>query len=47
MGNILHDWDEEQKILLVKKAYEAISAGGAFVAIENVIDDERKQMLLA
>lgn len=43
MGNILHDWDEEQKILLVKKTYEAISAGGAFVAIENVIDDERKQ----
>jgi hypothetical protein len=43
MGNILHDWDEDQKILLMKKAYEAISAGGAFVAIENVIDDERKQ----
>ena len=43
MGNILHDWDEEQKILLMKKAYEAISAGGAFAAIENVIDDDRKQ----
>jgi precorrin-6B methylase 2 len=43
MGNILHDWDEEQKILLMKKAHEAISAGGAFIAIENVIDDERKQ----
>jgi O-methyltransferase domain/Dimerisation domain len=43
MGNILHDWDEENKIKLMKKAYEAIPAGGAFVAIENIIDDERKQ----
>ena len=43
MGNILHDWDEKQKLLLMKKAYEALPAGGAFVAIENVIDDERKQ----
>ncbi len=43
MGNILHDWDEEQKLALMKKAYEAIPEGGAFVAIENVIDEERKQ----
>jgi hypothetical protein len=43
MGNILHDWDEENKIMLMKKAYEAIPPGGAFVAIESIIDDERKQ----
>lgn len=43
MGNILHDWDEEKKMVLIKKAYEALPAGGAFVAIENVIDDQRKQ----
>jgi len=43
MGNILHDWDEEKKLILMKKAYEALPPGGAFVAIENVIDDERKQ----
>jgi hypothetical protein len=42
MGNILHDWDEEKKIQLMKKAYDAIPSGGAFVAIENVIDDERR-----
>ena len=42
MGNILHDWDEETKLTLMKKAYDALPAGGAFVAIENVIDDERK-----
>lgn len=42
MGNILHDWDEQQKLMLMKKAYDALPAGGVFVAIENVIDDERK-----
>ena len=43
MGNILHDWDEEKKIMLMRKAYEALPAGGAFVAIEGIIDNERKQ----
>ena len=43
MGNILHDWDEEKKLMLMKKAYEALPDGGAFVAIEGIIDDERKQ----
>ena len=42
MGNILHDWDEEKKVLLMKKAYEVLPEDGAFIAIENVIDDERK-----
>ena len=31
----------------MKKAYEAVPVGGAFVAIENVIDDERKQNAFA
>jgi len=43
MGNILHDWDEEKKIYLMKKAYQAVPEGGAFVAIESVIDNDRKQ----
>jgi hypothetical protein len=43
MGNILHDWDEENKIALMRKAYDALPSGGAFVAIEGIIDDERKQ----
>ncbi|WAC14831.1 acetylserotonin O-methyltransferase [Dyadobacter pollutisoli] len=42
MGNILHDWDEEQKLSLMKSAYAALPKGGVFVAIENVIDDDRK-----
>jgi precorrin-6B methylase 2 len=42
MGNILHDWSEAQKLELITKAYEALPSGGILVAIENVIDDERR-----
>jgi hypothetical protein len=43
MGNILHDWNEQGKRKLIAKAYAALSPGGALIAIENVIDDERRQ----
>lgn len=42
MGNILHDWDEEQKQALIAKAYAALNTDGLFIAIENVIDDARR-----
>jgi cyclopropane fatty-acyl-phospholipid synthase-like methyltransferase len=41
MGNILHDWGVENKKMLIKKAYDALPQGGAFVVIENIIDDNR------
>ena len=43
MGMILHDWDLEHKKQLIAKAYDALPEGGAFVAIENIIDDERRE----
>jgi hypothetical protein len=43
MGNILHDWDEETKLMLMKKAYDALPVGGTFVVIEGIIDDERNK----
>jgi precorrin-6B methylase 2 len=43
MGNILHDWGYQDKLQLAKRAFEALPEGGAFVAIESIIDDERKQ----
>ena len=43
MGNILHDWNEENKLMLMKKAFDALPKGGAFIAIENIIDDDRKK----
>lgn len=43
MGNILHDWNEDVKLMLMRKAYDALPDGGAFIAIESVIDNERRQ----
>jgi hypothetical protein len=43
MGNILHDWNLPNKKILIKKAYDALPAGGAFIAVENVIDDARRE----
>ena len=43
LGNILHDWNLVKKKLLIRKAYEALPAGGVLIAIENVIDSERRQ----
>lgn len=45
MGNILHDWNLERKKILIKKAFDALPEGGAFIAIENLIDDARRQNL--
>jgi hypothetical protein len=43
MGHILHDWNLEEKRMLIAKAYEALPQGGAFVVFEAIIDDERRQ----
>ncbi len=42
MGMVLHDWNLEKKRYLVRAAYEALPSGGAFIAIENLIDDARR-----
>jgi hypothetical protein len=41
MGHILHDWDLETKRMLIRKAWEALPEGGAFIAYEAIIDDDR------
>lgn len=43
MGHILHDWDLEQKLMLLKKAYDALLPGGSLLVFEALIDDERRQ----
>jgi hypothetical protein len=42
MGLILHDWNLEKKMRLIRAAYDALPPGGAFVVIENLIDDTRR-----
>jgi SAM-dependent methyltransferase len=42
MGLILHDWNLDRKMQLIRSAYEALPDGGAFIIIENLIDDARR-----
>lgn len=42
MGMILHDWNLKGKMHLIRAAYDALPEGGAFVAIEHLIDNERR-----
>jgi cyclopropane fatty-acyl-phospholipid synthase-like methyltransferase len=43
MGHILHDWNLEEKRMLLEKAYQALPEGGALIVFEALIDDERRQ----
>jgi hypothetical protein len=43
MGHILHDWDLDQKRLLLKKAHGALPPGGALIVYEALIDDARRE----
>jgi hypothetical protein len=40
---ILHDWNLERKMHLIRAAYDALPAGGAFIVVENLIDDARRE----
>ena len=46
MGMILHDWNLERKQALVRAAYAALPAGGAFIAVEALIDDARRKNVM-
>jgi hypothetical protein len=43
MGHILHDWDLDEKRMLLAKAYRALPEGGALIVFEALIDDERRE----
>jgi hypothetical protein len=43
MGMILHDWNLDRKMDLIRSAYEALPEGGALIVIENLIDDARRE----
>ena len=46
MGMILHDWNLEKKQHLVGAAYDALPEGGAFITIETLIDDARRENVM-
>ncbi|MCL5744669.1 MAG: acetylserotonin O-methyltransferase [Acidobacteria bacterium] len=43
MAHILHDWGLQNKLMLLRKAYEALPKGGSLVVIEALIDDDRRK----
>jgi hypothetical protein len=43
MGHILHDWNLEEKRMLLKKAFDALPVGGALIVYEALIDDDRRE----
>jgi hypothetical protein len=43
MGMILHDWNLDKKMHLIRAAYDALPPGGALVAVEALIDDARRE----
>ena len=45
MGMILHDWNLEKKLHLIRSAYAALPPGGALIAVEALIDDARRENL--
>ena len=42
LGHVLHDWDLSTKKMLLKKAHDALPAGGALIVYDMMIDDARR-----
>ena len=42
MGQVLHDWNLEEKRFLIARAYDALPQDGALIIYDMIIDDERK-----
>ena len=43
MGYILHGCNLDQKKQLIRAAYDALPDGGAFIVIQELIDDSRRE----
>ena len=37
-GNVIHDWSDDKKKMLIKKAYEALPKGGHIVIYDFFLD---------
>jgi O-methyltransferase domain/Dimerisation domain len=42
LGHILHDWSLQEKLTLLRKAYQALPDGGALIVYDAIIDDDRR-----
>lgn len=42
LGGVLHDWPDEQRVTLLRKAYDAVHRGGRLIVYDTMLDDERR-----
>ncbi|MGP4026359.1 methyltransferase [Actinomadura sp. 3N407] len=38
LGHVLHDWDRDQRGLLVRKAYDSVNPGGVLLVYDRILD---------
>jgi hypothetical protein len=46
LGHILQHWNQDQKLFLIDKCYQALPPGGALIVYDWIIDDERRRNAL-
>ncbi|MDQ7823951.1 MAG: methyltransferase [Candidatus Eremiobacteraeota bacterium] len=47
LSNVLQDWPQEKKALIVSRAFDTLPAGGMLFVMECMLDDDRKGPLLS
>jgi hypothetical protein len=43
LGHMLHGWGLERKKVLLQKAFDAVPGGGAVLAYDAIVDDQRRE----
>ena len=46
MSHIIHDWDDERCLSLLRRCYEALPAGGPVIAMEMLLDEDKAGRML-
>ena len=47
MSHVIHDWDDERCLLLLRRCYQALPAGGPVIAMEFLLNEDKSGSLLA
>lgn len=46
-GHVLHDWNADERQMLIKKAFEALKPGGTLLIYDRMMDDDRRERALS
>lgn len=47
MSHIIHDWDDDRCLLLLRRCYEALPSGGPVIVMEMLLNEDKNGSLLA